>query len=203
MLKSIGLGTLLSGWSLALIAGLVVFLWLAIRKGWRWSMTNLEGIMNLPGTGNQAINQTQLGAIQAIMQRARQQGADCYTAELIAAQAAHETGNFTSSLYRNRNNAFGMKKGSIEDFEIRNPLDTSEYANYPDLESSVDDLFLWLYLKRLPLRGYRSAAEYAQRIKEKGYYEDSVSNYLTGMQRAIDNFESLALECGEVPILQG
>lgn len=198
--KSIGSGTLLNG---LLIVGIAFLLFQLIRSlsqtgkplGW-------NPIPN-PGTGTQATQATETGIVQTIIRRAKQQGADCTTAEIIAGQAAHETGNFTSPVFIDRNNAFGMKKGTIEDFEEdRGPLDTSEYAAYPSIENSVDDLYLWLYLKDLPLRGYRTAAEYVSKIKAKSYFEDNEANYRNGVERAMDRHLAFNLECGELPIFK-
>lgn len=101
-------------------------------------------------------------------------------ARFITAQAAHETGNFTSAIFKSNNNAFGMKYAgqSTADGEKKG------YAYYKSVEDSVIDFARWWTKHRsgqvtLPLFIF-SLENYVQFLKNQGYYEAPLSEYLKG-----------------------
>lgn len=94
----------------------------------------------------------------------------------VLSQAAHETAGFTSSVYRNHNNAFGMKKPDLTD-----------YQTYDTIEKSVQDFAGWYTRHRnsifsLPLT-INSLKDYVRFLKNNNYFEDTEANYLAGCQR--------------------
>ena len=105
----------------------------------------------------------------------------------IAAQAAHETGNFTSAIFLDCNNAFGYK--AVTSSCASHP----DYQNYANLEDSVNEICQWI-LRRLnegnfpPLASITTAAQYAAALKNNGYYEDSLANYTNGILAYLNNF---------------
>ena len=107
-------------------------------------------------------------------------------ASFIAAQAAHETGNFTSAIFTDCNNAFGYKA-------VRSSCSLhSSYQNYPSIQASTDEICQWIY-RRLnegnfpPLANITNPTQYAQLLSDNDYYEDSVSNYAAGIIAYLDN----------------
>lgn len=74
--------------------------------------------------------------------------------EILLAQARHETGNFTSNIFRNNKNLFGMKKA-----HQRQTVCSGEefgHAKYDSYEQSVIDMLLWQssYAKNLTQNQY-------------------------------------------------
>lgn len=101
-------------------------------------------------------------------------------AKNIYAQLAVETGGGTSRLFTEENNAGGIKfanqpgatSGSMSP-------EGNPYAHFKDL-----DAFASAYAKILQNDGLRkgmSTSEWAQQLKNKGYFTDSVANYSAGL----------------------
>lgn len=88
---------------------------------------------------------------------------------LVAAQSAHETGNFSSELLIRTNNAFGMKHPAIRDTTSTGP-DAHGYAIYPSIAASVADYFLRQQAFRIP--DTDNAADYIAATVASNYAED-------------------------------
>lgn len=102
-------------------------------------------------------------------------------ARIIVAQSAHETAGFTSLIFRQNNNAFGMKYvGQSQALGEKNG-----YANYSSLANSVADLVRWIQAKRSPLINLlapiKTTSEYVSFLKAYNYFEDDINNYLNGV----------------------
>lgn len=98
-------------------------------------------------------------------------------AMFITAQAGHETGNFTSRIFKENNNCFGMKLALI-----RKTTATGEkygHATYSSLKSCIDDFFLY-YNNFKYLKQYENIAAYVAALKKRGYFEASEMEYLGG-----------------------
>lgn len=103
----------------------------------------------------------------------------------IVAQAKHETGNFTSNLYKNHSSLFGMKVPSRRPFDgSPGPLapDGGRYASYSSYAQSAKDYLNLLRFNRFPtnlstLSGFVSA------LKADGYFTDTYDNYYNGLKR--------------------
>jgi hypothetical protein len=108
-------------------------------------------------------------------------------AQLIAAQAAHETGNFTSPVFIDCNNAFGYN--AVRSFCTGHSI----YQNYPTVADSVHELTGWIR-RRLSEGNFpalvtiTSPAQYATLLKQNGYFSDSVNNYTAGIQKYLYNY---------------
>lgn len=111
----------------------------------------------------------------------------------VLSQAAHETAGFTSSLYRNDNNAFGMTFAgqSLAKQSTRSFIDSSGkkvfYANYGTINESVADFASWYSRHRnkilsLPIT-INSLKDYVRFLKNNNYFEAPESEYLAGSQR--------------------
>ena len=100
----------------------------------------------------------------------------------MTAQAAFETADFNSFIFRNNNNAFGMKyAGQTVALGEKNG-----YAYYKSVTDSVADLVNWYNRHRrnilsLPLIIF-SLSDYVSFLKNQNYFEDSEAVYLAGVQ---------------------
>jgi len=105
----------------------------------------------------------------------------------ITAQAGHETGDFTSRIFKENNNCFGMKKAYV-----RKTMATGEqygHATYKDLKSCIEDFYLY-YNSFKYLKQYESLKAYVSAIKKRGYFEASESEYLAGCERFMQKYFS-------------
>jgi hypothetical protein len=107
------------------------------------------------------------------------------TAKILVAQAAFETANFTSPVFLNNNNFFGMKQP-----KIRRTLATGTALNHATFNSrrdSVNDFALWWSYFNMP-REFISISDYVYLIKSKGYFESDAASYIAGMQRYYNQY---------------
>lgn len=117
-------------------------------------------------------------------------------ATLIAAQAAHETSNFTSKVFIEDLNCFGYKRFPGAKYQLasgRMSPEGNNYARYATIADSVHEITAWIK-RRLkegrfpPLDEIVTAADYAVNLKKCGYYGDTSINYLTGLDRALKRY---------------
>jgi hypothetical protein len=104
----------------------------------------------------------------------------------IVAQAKHETNDFTSKVYKENQNLFGMKwtegrRGQVASKGLQSP-EGNHYAKYLTDSTSIIDLLIWFDVKKFPL-SVLSVNEYAQALKDRGYFTDGLSNYISGLKR--------------------
>lgn len=111
-------------------------------------------------------------------------------ANLILAQAKHETGNFTSAVFKDCSNGFGY---SAINQNVACP-DHSFYKRYNNLAESTQEVINWL--KRRQNEGKFPAFkdlvdpdQYAGLLKSSGYYTDLVSNYANGLARFLNDYQ--------------
>jgi len=119
---------------------------------------------------------------QAIKAQTRLNGYPSQYNRFIMAQAMHETGFLRSNLFRNFNNAFGMKypkqRTTVSIGGTKN-----DFARYKTIEDSVIDLLLWFNARRIP-KDINSMSQYAAVLKARNYYEDTFQNYFNGLTNA-------------------
>lgn len=97
-------------------------------------------------------------------------------AQWITAQSAHETANFTSPIYRNNFNAFGMTYiGQSEALGEKNG-----YAYYNNYKESVQDYYRLYKNDGFPIIGTLEA--YVKYLKNEDYFEAPMLEYLRGMK---------------------
>lgn len=121
-------------------------------------------------------------------------------ATLIAAQAAHESGGFSSHLFRIDNNTFGYKyTGSIwQDGPGLLSPEGDHYAHYSTIVNSTHELTAWIH-RRLkeerfpPLDQITTPAEYAAALKKDGYYGDTLANYTAGITERLSEYQGKAV----------
>lgn len=101
-------------------------------------------------------------------------------AKWFAAVSRHETAGYTSAVLQRDNNLFGMKFPTIRQ-TTADGKDSSGYAHYKSTGDSASDLVLYLNARNYS-RNYASVDALVQAMKDKGYFEDSVANYLRGVK---------------------
>jgi uncharacterized FlgJ-related protein len=92
-----------------------------------------------------------------------------------------ETGNFTSHLFLNHNNFFGMKFPRKRETTAAYAIPPNDFAHYNSQADSVDDLLLYLREWNYP-SDFSSIDSLIEFMKSKGYFEEPLTYYLTGVQ---------------------
>jgi len=95
----------------------------------------------------------------------------------------HETAGWTSRVYREGNNLFGMTRASKNTLAI-GALDYGEHqAIYKSIRDSAKDQILYLNVRFHYPREFGSLKDLIDYMKSKGYFGDSVSNYYSAVSR--------------------
>lgn len=101
-------------------------------------------------------------------------------AAMIFAQAAHETGNFTSDIFKENNNLFGMKLARVRKTTAIG--ENRGHAVYKSIEDSIADY--WLYNRALNyLSSYSSVAAFVREMALKKYFEAKETEYKTAVEK--------------------
>lgn len=103
----------------------------------------------------------------------------------IYAVAAHETGNFKSNLLNRYNNAFGMRPAKKR-AKFYDAVTDDNYAIYSSVKKSVDDFMDWFHYHKKDIPTDVTQGVYF--MKSKGYFEDSVENYLNGVKYWLNKY---------------
>lgn len=122
---------------------------------------------------------------QTVISTARANGMPERLAELMLAQAKHESANFTSAVFKDCNNAFGYS--SI----AGGPScpGHSFYKSYYNLADSTKEICNWIKRRQAEgkfpkdLNTIQTPEQYAALLKGAAYYEDAQSNYAAGLKR--------------------
>lgn len=99
-------------------------------------------------------------------------------AKLIEAQARHETGNYTSDLFKRANNVFGMRVPNKRPFTRSG--ESNGYSTYKDIDQSIEDWLLWAEYTKFPTN-LRTVVQYVDALFIRGYFEDNWMNYSKSM----------------------
>jgi len=106
-------------------------------------------------------------------------GFSLYMARFITAQAAHETGNFTSKIFEENNNLFGMKLPAI-----RKTLAIGEnkgHAVYKSIQDCIKDFKLYFDSFKY-ISSYSSIELYVKALKRNRYFEADEEQYKKGCE---------------------
>jgi hypothetical protein len=130
-------------------------------------------------------------AEQIIYQTALSSGIPQPLALLIVAQSKHETGDYTSNAFTLFKNAFGYAyvPGALLQVGPGLVADNGQpVAAYASVADSAKEMVNWIFRRvnegRFPdLTTITDPDQYAQLLKNCGYYGDSVSNYTAGISR--------------------
>ena len=133
-----------------------------------------------------------------IYNTAKKSGFSDALSRLIVAQARHETGNYSSNVFRACNNLFGYKfvNGKWQAASCVNAPEGGKYARYNSVSDSVNELIDWLRRReregRIDTSAITNSAEYATALKKSNYYTDSVRNYQKGLDLALNKIKIVA-----------
>lgn len=135
---------------------------------------------------------------QIIFNTARQDGMPLELSELIVSQAKHETGDFTSNVFHNDNNAFGYKYvyGAKYQTGKGTPIGDWYYAKYATIQDSAHEMTAWIKRRQnegvfpSDLKVIKTPEQYATLLKQANYYEDTVANYMRGLQRWLKSYSN-------------
>lgn len=157
---------------LALLALLSWILWRSFRTGKSSSKT----IALKNPTRNDEL-------IIKILERA---GYSPEMATLWAAVSRHETGMYTSALYTQANNLFGMKQPSKRLTTSIGTQQASEgtFAKFATKDSAVEDQILYMEEFNYP-KNLNTASALVNFMKSKGYFGAAKSLYLAAVERQL------------------
>jgi len=97
----------------------------------------------------------------------------------VQAQAKHETGNYTSYVFTDLNNLFGMKNADHR-FQLGRQIEGTSYRYYSWKWLSILDH--WLYRMKVGGLSTNDPVDYVNRLAELDYFEDDYYNYLGGLK---------------------
>lgn len=134
---------------------------------------------------------------QKVYTTARACGLNDTQAKIILSQAIHESAMFTSAVFKDDNNCFGIKMPSIRpktyiagaSKRVRTSEGVTPYAHYNSVEDSVRDLILgWHKFNKTDWSTINTPAQYSSYLKSKGYYGAPELDYMLALSR---NFAKL------------
>lgn len=136
---------------------------------------------------------------QIIYQAAREQGVPDTVAKLMIAQSKQETGEFTSAVFKDDHNGFGMKVPSVrKDPYIKGPSShtqlkegTVPYAAYENLSDSTKSLINWMQYNKIKWEDIDTPEKYATVLKNKGYYGDALATYMYRVSMFYDKIKNV------------
>jgi len=100
-------------------------------------------------------------------------------AKYIFCQAAFETGNFSSEIFRDQNNLFGMKLA-----RVRPTTATGEkrgHAVFKSIADSVKDYAIYYRYVKLP-SAFSGIPAFTRALKDKKYFEANYDLYTAGVE---------------------
>lgn len=121
---------------------------------------------------------------QQILDAAQSNGMPALICEFIVCQAHWESGNYTSKLYNDDNNAFGFDYSAYSAGvpSTKNFNGSVPYASYADVTGGVDDLCAWLDAHGGDLGQITTPQQYADMLAENDYFEGvSAATYGAGL----------------------
>lgn len=125
------------------------------------------------------------------------------SARLIVAQARYESADYTSNVFKNNINMYGMKfigqalatRGTIAPINERSAkcrntgvcVNSDYYAKYQTPADSIKDVITRLYAKTMKgitpaqLKSAKTPIEFATLLKQRGYFGVTASQYASGL----------------------
>lgn len=156
---------------------------------------------------------------QSIYNVAIENGKDDRFSRIVISQLKHESGNFTSNVFKKNNNPMGMKMPSkrkspyIAGKGTQPPGNegATPYARYNSLEDAVRDLFHFFQFNGYNFDRVNSAnnekdaiVEYAEEMRKHGYMGNSQTAkniYIAGLSNWFKRISNLSPAAGSIGIL--
>lgn len=154
------------------------------------------------------MNQSNIDSL--IYKAAIRNGYSSKAALFVVAQARLETADYSSNVFKNNNNLFGMKfinqrlatRGTLAPLSERTcngNCNTDYYAKYSSVTDSVNDLLTRLYnitrngITPDQLKNSTDTLDFSTKLKQRNYYGTSINVYNNGLISKLKkiNLESL------------
>lgn len=110
---------------------------------------------------------------------------------LLVAQARHETDDYTSHFFTDGKNAFGYSYYVGSNWQLSIPGGIADngkaVAQYSSVQNSVHEITAWIRRRqnegKFPanLASITTPEQYAELLKNSGYYGDTITNYANGL----------------------
>jgi uncharacterized FlgJ-related protein len=100
-------------------------------------------------------------------------------AKYIFSQAAFETGNFASVIFKEQNNLFGMKLAKVRPTKATG--EARGHAVFKSLSDSIADYVLYYNYVKLPT-AFTSIPAFTEALKNKKYFEANYDLYTKGVE---------------------
>ena len=116
------------------------------------------------------------------------QGLDGTASKILTAVAMHETGLFTSKIFKENNNLYGMKqpvRRATVSLGAKNG-----YASYATITDSIEDLLLWFDFHDKgdeDINKMGTVANVVSFMKSKGYFESDLNAYINAVEKHFKN----------------
>lgn len=101
-------------------------------------------------------------------------------AQYWTAVSAHETGIWTSKIYTENFNLFGMKQP--HERETTSAGEKSGYASYLSDDDSIKDIMLWIKARQMPM-DHATIQKFVSDMKARGYFEAPYMDYLNAVRK--------------------
>lgn len=170
---------LISWLLLGTVTTIIMVVVMKVRKARAEAMQELE-----PETETETGNQTNKYMIdkelaEYLIQYLSDAGYDPALAKMIVAQSRHETGNYTSKLFLDWNNPWGMMH-PLKRTTASAGANPSGFATYENLDDAARDYVY--YLQALGYnQSYPDVRAFVSELKKKGYFEDNLTTYMSSV----------------------
>jgi len=181
--KSLSMWLLLAA---GLLLAFVIFLFLRKKKQQEQEVDpNEEPEIPIDGGYSESLRDVIIDKFLTIKSVLSSRGIDSINlAMILTAQAMHETGLFTSKIFRENKNLFGMRQPRTRETTSKGELNT--YASYESYQDSVLDLLMWLSYNSIE-PAEMSVKDYVSAIKGKSYFEDKLTTYYSAVNKHFNN----------------
>lgn len=157
-------------------------------RGWSIALLSVVGLLVLYVISRAKTSSSQAPR-EVIKSKLRNYFTRPIVAEMWVAISDFETGTWTSPLFKNYNNAFGMKQPVQRPTLSVGPT-PSGFASFKSVSDSVDDLILYLKARNYP-RDFYTLDDLIKYMKEKQYFEEPIDYYLKGVeQRYLKDYDA-------------
>jgi len=173
-----------------IILAIVLFAGLCGLGHYLYSLRKIGKQSNPPSSPNP--NQPEIPSWKPTAERVRTelvaQGLNGTASKILTAVAMHETGLFTSKIFKENNNLYGMKqpvRRATVSLGAKNG-----YASYASISDSIEDLLLWFDFHDKQVEDINKMGTVANVVtfmKSKGYFESELNAYTWAVEKHFKN----------------